>query len=168
MSMSVLQIIYHRHQSWEKMSVWYVWENTGILMPTMSGAALFLYMAARTFFKYSIWCRKCSINMIPGRKGSGSSCCHGAALSQMLDASRGIFEKSNAAYRLGFSLSGSDGGRVPEKTIGLQLDTQSFDVEKMATFLSLHDMSNYVREPLLLELQGRRSLSVNIFDQEDT
>lgn len=73
-SMSVLQIIYHRHQSWEKMSVWYVWENTGILMPTMSGAALFLYMAARTFFKYSIWCRKCSINMIPGRKGSGSSC----------------------------------------------------------------------------------------------
>ena len=52
----------------------YVWENTGILMPTMSGAALFLYMAARTFFKYSIWCRKCSINMIPGRKGSGSSC----------------------------------------------------------------------------------------------
>ena len=57
-----------------EMSVWYVWENTGILMPTMSGAALFLYMAARTFFKYSIWCRKCSINMIPGRKGSGSSC----------------------------------------------------------------------------------------------
>ena len=73
-SMSVLQIIYHRHQSWEKMSVWYVWENTGILMPTMSGAALFLYMAARTFFEYSIWCRRYSINMIPGRKGSGSSC----------------------------------------------------------------------------------------------
>lgn len=48
-SMSVLQIIYHRHQSWEKMSVWYVWENTGILMPTMSGAALFLYMAAGHF-----------------------------------------------------------------------------------------------------------------------
>lgn len=61
--------------------------------------------------------------------------------------------KINAAYRLGFSLSGSDGGRVPEKQLGLQLDTQSFDVEKMATFLSLHDMSNYVREPLLLELQ---------------
>ena len=28
-------------------------------------------------------------------------------------------------------------------------------------------MSNYVREPLLLELQGKRSLSVNIFDQEE-
>lgn len=37
----------------------------------------------------------------------------------------------------------------------------------MATFLSLHDMSIHVREPLLLELQGRRSLSVNIFDQEE-
>ena len=40
-------------------------------------------------------------------------------------------------------------------------------LRKMATFLSLHDMSNYVREPLLLELQGKRSLSVNIFDQEE-
>ena len=37
----------------------------------------------------------------------------------------------------------------------------------MATFLSLHDISTHVREPLLLELQGRRSLSVNIFDQEE-
>ncbi len=51
--------------------------------------------------------------------------------------------------------------------LGLQLDTQSFDVEKMATFLSLHDMSIHVREPLLLELQGKRTLSVNIFDQEE-
>ena len=51
--------------------------------------------------------------------------------------------------------------------LGLQLDTQSFDVEKMATFLSLHDMSTHVREPLLLDLQGKRTLSVNIFDQEE-
>ena len=33
--------------------------------------SVILYMAVRTFFKYSIWCRKYSINMILGRKGSG-------------------------------------------------------------------------------------------------
>ena len=40
-------------------------------------------------------------------------------------------------------------------------------LRKWQHFVSLHDMSNYVREPLLLELQGKRSLSVNIFDQEE-
>ena len=37
----------------------------------------------------------------------------------------------------------------------------------MATFLSLHDLSTHVHEPLLLELQGARTLSVNVFDQEE-
>lgn len=37
----------------------------------------------------------------------------------------------------------------------------------MATFLSLHDLSTHVHDPLLLELQGIRTLSVNVFDQEE-
>lgn len=37
----------------------------------------------------------------------------------------------------------------------------------MATFLSLHDLSTHVHEPLLLELQGARTLSVNDVDQEE-
>ena len=92
---------------------------------------------------------------------------HGAALSQMLDASRGIFENPMLLIGSDFRYLGVTEEEYLKKQLGLQLDTQSFDVEKMATFLSLHDMSNYVREPLLLELQGRRSLSVNIFDQEE-
>ena len=92
---------------------------------------------------------------------------HGAALSQMLDASRGIFENPMLLIGSDFRYLGVTEEEYLKKQLGLQLDTQSFDVEKMATFLSLHDMSNYVREHLLLELQGRRSLSVNIFDQEE-
>lgn len=92
---------------------------------------------------------------------------HGAALSQMLDVSRGIFENPMLLIGSDFRYLGVTEEEYLKKQLGLQLDTQSFDVEKMATFLSLHDMSNYVREPLLLELQGKRSLSVNIFDQEE-
>ena len=36
--------------------------------------SVILIHGSQDIFKYSIWCRKCSINMIPGRKGSGSSC----------------------------------------------------------------------------------------------
>ena len=85
----------------------------------------------------------------------------------MLDASRGIFENPMLLIGSDFRYLGVTEEEYLKKQLGLQLDTQSFDVEKMATFLSLHDMSNYVREPLLLELQGKRSLSVNIFDQEE-
>ena len=92
---------------------------------------------------------------------------HGAALPQMLDASRGIFENPMLLIGSDFRYLGVTEEGYLQNELGLQLDTQSFDVEKMATFLSLHDMSNHVREPLLLELQGKRTLSVNIFDQEE-
>ena len=54
-----------------------------------------------------------------------------------------------------------------QKDLGIRLDAETFDAEKMATFLSLHDLSTHVHEPLLLELQGARTLSVNVFDQEE-
>lgn len=71
---------------------------------------------------------------------------HGAALSQMLDASRGIFENPMLLIGSDFRYLGVTEEEYLKKQLGLQLDTQSFDVEKMATFLSLHDMSNYVRD----------------------
>ena len=92
---------------------------------------------------------------------------HGAALPQMLDVSRGIFENPMLLIGSDFRYLGVTEEGYLQNELGLQLDTQSFDAEKMATFLSLHDMSNHVREPLLLELQGKRTLSVNIFDQEE-
>lgn len=92
---------------------------------------------------------------------------HGASLSQMLEASRGIFENPLLLMGSDFRYLGVTEEAYLQKELGLRLDTESFDPEKMATFLSLHDISTHVREPLLLELQGRRSLSVNIFDQEE-
>lgn len=92
---------------------------------------------------------------------------HGAVLQQMLDASRDIFENPLLLTGSDFRYLGVTQERYLQNELGLQLDTQAFDAEKMATFLSLHDMSTHIREPLLLELQGKRTLSVNIFDQEE-
>ena len=92
---------------------------------------------------------------------------HGGNLPQMLEASRGIFENPMLLIGSDFRYLGVTEEDYLRNKLGLQLDTQSFDVEKMATFLSLHDMSTHVREPLLLDLQGKRTLSVNIFDQEE-
>ena len=92
---------------------------------------------------------------------------HGAKLSEMLNISMGIFENPMLLIGSDFRYLGVTEEDYLQKKLGLHLDTQSFDAEKMATFLSLHDMSTHVREPLLLELQGTRTLSVNIFDQAE-
>lgn len=92
---------------------------------------------------------------------------HGASLPNMLTASREIF--SNPMQLIGSDfryLAVTDEGYF-QKNLGIRLDTETFDAEKMATFLSLHDLSTHVHEPLLLELQGQKTLSVNIFDQEE-
>ena len=92
---------------------------------------------------------------------------HGASLPQMLEISRSIL--SNPMLLIGSDfryLAVTDEGYF-QKNLGIRLDTETFDAEKMATFLSLHDLSTHVHEPLLLELQGARTLSVNVFDQEE-
>ena len=92
---------------------------------------------------------------------------HGANLPQMLEVSRDIL--SNPMQLIGSDfryLAVTDEGYF-QKNLGIRLDTETFDAEKMATFLSLHDLSTHVHEPLLLELQDTRTLSVNVFDQEE-
>ena len=92
---------------------------------------------------------------------------HGAALPAMLDASREIFSNPMQLIGSDFRYLAVTDEEYFQKSLGIRLDTDTFDAEKMATFLSLHDLSTHVREPLLLELQGQRTLSVNIFDQEE-
>ena len=92
---------------------------------------------------------------------------HGANLTQMLEVSRKIF--SNPLLLIGSDfryLAVTDEAHL-QNNLGIHLDTETFDAEKMATFLSLHDLSTHVHEPLLLELQNARTLSVNVFDQEE-
>ena len=86
---------------------------------------------------------------------------HGASLPQMLEVSRGIFENPMLLIGSDFRYLAVTDEEYFQKDLGIRLDTETFDAEKMATFLSLHDLSTHVHEPLLLELQGARTLSVS-------
>ena len=92
---------------------------------------------------------------------------HGASLPEMLEASRGIFSNPMLLIGADFRYLAVVGEEYLQKSLGIRLDTETFDAEKMATFLSLHDLSTHVHEPLLLELQNARTLSVNVFDGEE-
>ena len=92
---------------------------------------------------------------------------HGANLPQMLEVSRDILSNPMQLIGSDFRYLAVTDEAYFQKDLGIRLDTETFDAEKMATFLSLHDLSTHVHEPLLLELQGARTLSVNVFDQEE-
>lgn len=92
---------------------------------------------------------------------------HSASLPDMLEASRGIFGNPMMLLGSDFRYLAVTDEVFLQTSLGLRLDTESLDAEKLATFLSLHDLSTHVKEPLLLELQGGRTLSVNLFDQEE-
>ena len=92
---------------------------------------------------------------------------HGASLPQMLAASRSVFENPLLLIGSDFRYLAVTDEEYFQKDLGIRLDTETFDAEKMATFLSLHDLSTHVHEPLLLELQNTRTLSINVFDQEE-
>ena len=92
---------------------------------------------------------------------------HGANLPQMLEVSRDILSNPMQLIGSDFRYLAVTDETYFQKDLGIRLDTETFDAEKMATFLSLHDLSTHVHEPLLLELQDTRTLSVNVFDQEE-
>lgn len=92
---------------------------------------------------------------------------HGASLPQMMEVSRDILSNPMQLIGSDFRYLAVTDEAYFQKDLGIRLDTETFDAEKMATFLSLHDLSTHVHEPLLLELQGARTLSVNVFDQEE-
>lgn len=92
---------------------------------------------------------------------------HGAGLPQMLEASRDIFSNPMMLIGSDFRYLAVTDEEYLKNNLGIRLDTETFDAEKLATFLSLHDLSTHIKEPLLLELQGGRTLSINMFDQEE-
>ncbi len=92
---------------------------------------------------------------------------HGASLPRMIETSRDIFSNPMLLVGYDFRYLAVTDEEYLKKDLGIRLDTETFDAEKMATFLSLHDLSTHVHEPLLLELQNMRTLSVNVFDQEE-
>lgn len=92
---------------------------------------------------------------------------HGAGLPKMLEVSRSIFSNPMMLIGSDFRYLAVTDESYLQNDLGIRLNTETFDVDKMATFLSLHNLSTHVHEPLLLDLQNMRTQSVNVFDQEE-
>lgn len=92
---------------------------------------------------------------------------HNASLQEMLDASKGIFENPMLLLGADFKYLARTEEQYLKENLNINFNAETFDAEKLATFLSLHDMSTHVREPLILKLMDRRSLSMNVFDNEE-
>ena len=54
-----------------------------------------------------------------------------------------------------------------QNQLGIRLDSPAFDPDLLDAFLSLHELATDIKEPLLLSLMGRSTLSVNLFDVDD-
>lgn len=90
-----------------------------------------------------------------------------ASLAEMLEQSRKIFQNPMLLTGADFNYLAYTDREYLEQHTGIHFDTLSFDPDLMATFLSLHEIATDIKEPLLLELMGRRTLSVNIFNDEE-
>ncbi len=92
---------------------------------------------------------------------------HDASLSKMIEVSKDIFLNPMLLIGSDFRYLAVSDEQYLVNDLHIQFNTETFDAEKLATFLSLHDMSTHIKEPLLLNLEGRKTLSVNLFDQDE-
>lgn len=90
-----------------------------------------------------------------------------ADLTRMLEESREIFENPMLLIGADFNYLAHTEGDYLRERLGLRLEGPSFDADAMATFLSMHDLATDIKEPLLLRLMGRTTLSANIFDRDE-
>ncbi len=91
----------------------------------------------------------------------------GASVQELLEASREIFGNPMLLTGADFSYLGFTERDCLEGRLGLRLDRPNFDPDLMEVFLSLHELATDIREPLLLDLMGRSTLSVNLFDMDE-
>ncbi len=91
----------------------------------------------------------------------------GASLQELLESSRAVFGNPMLLTGADFSYLGFTERGYLESRLSLRLDTPTFDPDLMEVFLSLHELATDIREPLLLDLMGRSTLSVNLFDVDE-
>ena len=91
----------------------------------------------------------------------------GASLQELLDRSREVFENPMLLIGADFNYLAYTEGDYLRDRLGIRLDGPSFDPDLLEVFLSLHDVATDIKEPLLLNLMGRSTLSVNIFDMDE-
>ena len=90
-----------------------------------------------------------------------------ASLVEMLEQSKNIFQNPMLLTGADFNYLAYTDKEYLEKNTGIRFDTPSFDPDLMATFLSMHEIATDIKEPLLFDLMGWRTLSVNIFNEEE-
>ena len=87
-----------------------------------------------------------------------------ASLQELLEASRGIFDNPMLLIGADFSYLAYTERDYLENQLGIRLNSPTFDPDLLDVFLSLHELATDIKEPLLLSLMERSTLSVNLFD----
>lgn len=90
-----------------------------------------------------------------------------ASLQELLEASRVIFNNPMLLIGSDFSYLAYTEHDYLQNQLGIRLDSPAFDPDLLDAFLSLHELATDIKEPLLLSLMGRSTLSVNLFDVDD-
>ena len=92
---------------------------------------------------------------------------HSASLQQLLETGRDIFDNPMLLIGSDFRYLAYTEADYLQTHLNIRLDSPSFDPDLLDVFLSLHDVATDIREPLLMNLMGRSTLSVNIFDVDE-
>ena len=92
---------------------------------------------------------------------------HNASPQALLDASRGILENPMLLIGSDFGYLAYTESEYLTGHLGIRLNSPTFDPDLLDVFLSLHDPATDIKEPILLSLMGRSTLSLNLFDMDD-
>ncbi len=90
-----------------------------------------------------------------------------ASLQELLDSAKGILDNPMQLIGADFHYLAYTEKEYLKNHLGIQLDSPIFDPDLMDTFLSLHDLATSIKEPILLSLMGRNTLSINLFDADE-
>ncbi len=90
-----------------------------------------------------------------------------ASLQEMLDESSGIFDNPMLLIGADFNYLAYTEKEYLQNDLSIKFDSATFDPDLLESFMSLHEIATDIKEPLLLNLMGRSTLSVNIFDSDE-
>lgn len=90
-----------------------------------------------------------------------------ASLQELLDASIDIFGNPMLLIGADFNYLAYTEKEYLQKHLSIRFDSTTFDPDLLKVFLSLHEIATDIKEPLLLTLMERSTLSVNIFDSDE-
>ncbi len=90
-----------------------------------------------------------------------------ASLQDLLELSKDIFENPMLLIGADFNYLACIEQNYLQNKIGINFSGPTFDPELLEVFLSMHEIATDIKEPLLLNLMNRETLSINIFDENE-